>query len=154
MKLYCVRHGEANSIEVDSQLGLSNKGKMDIEKLSTFFRDNKIHVSHVMHSPKLRTTQTAEILAEGVDAEDVTVCEHLLDADNSIQPILDMIPAWSEDTMLVGHMPYMSMLVNALILGDEHQQPIISFLPGTIVCLEYYENQRWRISSILKASVV
>ena len=52
--------------------------------------------------------------------------------------------------MIVGHLPFIPRLVNALVLGLEYADhpPIIDYPPGTVVCLEQH-NRRWIIHWVL-----
>ena len=154
MKLYCVRHGEANSIEVDPNRALSKKGTADVEKLADYLAPHRLTIPHLMHSSLTRAQQTAAILAQKLDVEEVTECAALLDESADVQPLIDMIPAWTEDTMLVGHLPVMMQLISALVVGDANYVPIVRCPPGTIVCLDYYESQRWVVDWILSPGIV
>ena len=154
MKLYCVRHGEANSPAVDPERALTKRGRAEVLKVSQHLAQCGIQVAQIMHSGILRAEQTADILADTLGTKQVVACESILNAESSVQPMIEMIKNTTEDTMLVGHLPYMSELVNALVLADENYYPIVSYLSGTVVCLEYYENQRWVIDWLLRPDVI
>lgn len=67
MKLYCVRHGQAESTALsDKQRALTEKGQADIEKIAAVLAQRHVAVAHVMHSEKQRAKQTAKILAQAV----------------------------------------------------------------------------------------
>lgn len=154
MKLYCVRHGTAENPEVDMERPLTEQGRQDVEKVAMTMGARGLHVDHLMHSPKLRAIQTAEIVARSLQAEHVSQCEQLLDEMNDVEPLVEMIDAWHEDTMLVGHLPFMHKLINALVLDDQHHEPIINYPPGTVVCLDRYNHDRWIISWLLSPDIV
>ena len=48
--------------------------------------------------------------------------------------IVEVAGTWLDDTLVVGHEPFMSRFVSRLVLGRE-QPTIVDFTPGTIVCL-------------------
>lgn len=152
MKVYCVRHGEAQSPDVDPERSLTENGRRDIVKIANFLSQNHIEIEHVMHSPKARAKQTAQILAEQVKPHDITECDSILSPEADIQAVLEMIKAWTEDTMIVGHLPFMDKLVAALMTNNEDYYPLVSYSPGTIVCLEYYEDGRWVIKWLMSPS--
>ena len=154
MKLYCVRHGEAQPVDVDPQCGLSVTGKEDVTAVAQQLHSQQLYIPHILHSSKLRAVQTAQIFAQALGVEQVTETETLLDVDAEVQPLLEMIHSWNQDTMLVGHMPFMEKLVSALVIGDENNYPIVNFLPGTVICLEFNEQRRWVINWLLRPSIV
>ncbi len=135
MKLYAVRHGEALASHDDAGRALSEKGQQDISKVAHHMKACTVKPAHIIHSPLLRAVQTAEIFARVLGIEQVTQNESGIDGLDPVQPILDMLHHWQDDTMLVGHLPFMSKLISALIAHDEHHA-IIRFYPGSIVCLE------------------
>ena len=69
----------------------------------------------ILQSKKYRAQQTAQILSSSIltstDAE--TRCE--LDPLECIDPIIDELYVQGEDTLLVGHMPYLGKLLGKLI---------------------------------------
>lgn len=153
MKLYCVRHGEACTPEEDPHCGLNEAGRKAIENLGHHLVRCGIEVPHIMHSTKLRAKQTAQILGKTLSSE-VNELETVLDAESEIEPVIEMLSGWNEDTMLVGHLPYMHKLVSELVIQDEFFYPILTFPPGNIVCLEYYEGGRWMMKWVLSPSIV
>lgn len=154
MKIYCVRHGEAEESDVDPERPLTEHGVSDIESIARFMGEAGLHIDHMLHSPKLRAVQTAQIFASYLQADQVNECDTLLDEDNDIQLLVDMIPAWHGDTMLVGHLPYMYKLISALVLGQADFYPIVNYPPGTVVCLDRYDNERWIISWLLNPRLI
>lgn len=61
--------------------------------------------------------------------------------------------AWDQDAMLVGHLPFMAKLASRLIAGRE-DAGVVAFQPGTIVCLERSEQQRWAIAWMIRPELV
>ena len=154
MKLFCVRHGEANSADVDPQRGLTDKGQEDIARTAQYLQEHGVHVDHIMHSGKARTEQTAAIFAKVLGVPQTDESPILLGEDSGIEPLLQMVNAWTDNTMLVGHLPFMAQLVSYLVVGDPTIFPIVNFAPGAIVCLDHYENNRWMIDWCLRPSIV
>ena len=154
MKIYCVRHGEAENADVDPERPLTEQGREGIEKIARYMGENNIHIDALMHSPKLRAIQTGEIFAKYLSAEQVNECVTLLDEMNDVQPLVEMIPSWDGDTLLVGHLPFMYKLVSELLVGDANYYPLVNYSPGTVICLEYYNNERWIINWLLNPGMV
>ena len=65
MKLYLVRHGDY-VMNQSHQDELSEKGIKEIEQLAYILKPLKIRISHFFHSSKLRTQQTAYLLAKSL----------------------------------------------------------------------------------------
>lgn len=154
MKIYCVRHGEAEESDIDPERPLTEKGRSGVESVARFMGEAGLHIDHMMHSPKLRAVQTAEIFAKYLNADQVNACDSLLDEDCDVAPLVDMIPAWHGDTMLIGHLPFMYKLVSALVLEEQNFYPIVNYPPGTVICLDRYNQERWIISWLLSPDLV
>jgi phosphohistidine phosphatase len=99
-------------------------------------------VSTLLHSPKFRAQQTANILESGIHVTGTVETCIELDPMASLSYILNYIKTHNEDILLVGHMPYMGRLAAKLLTGNESNDMII-FKTGTLVCLEEIERQRW-----------
>lgn len=154
MKLYCVRHGEAEDAAVNPERPLTESGKEGIEKVARYVGEAGVHIDYLMHSPKVRAVETAEIFSKFVEVGRPNECTELLDELHDVTPIIDMIPAWDSDTMLVGHLPFMNQLISTLVLNQPGFYPIVNYPPGTIICLERYEKERWIISWLLNPPIV
>lgn len=155
MKLYCVRHGHAENLPNEKGgRPLTSQGVEEVTKVAEYLACRGVHVSHVMHSSKLRAQQTAEILAKAIaNNNHSTEVFDLLEPDRSVDPLVDQVQGWSDDTMLVGHMPFMPELVSKLIL-DQGGYNILRFPPATVVCLEQYENHRWILNWVLHPDLI
>ena len=153
MKLYLVQHGEAVSKQEDPERPLSEQGRQDVQAMARFIRHAGIKVARVWHSGKRRAEQTAEILAqvvlpggnaevvEGINPND-PVSEFIADAD-----------VWEEDTLITGHLPFMSRLVSLLISGNTESE-VVQYQPGSIVCLERAESDQWAIVWMLRPDML
>lgn len=154
MKLFCVRHGHAEQIPNPAgERPLTCEGVDELRKVATYLKQRGVHVVHLMHSGKLRAEQSAEILASVLaEGQNIEVCP-LLGCNQPTAHIIDLIQEWHDDTMLVGHMPFMSQLVSALILGNDSCN-ILRFPPGTVVCLERLENHLWILDWVVRPDLV
>ncbi len=141
MKVYLVRHGEAVSSQVDAERPLSEQGRADIRKITSYIKPLGITVEHVWHSGKLRAAQTAEILAESVSVKKDCSAHNNLRPNDDIAMITDELEAYNTDIMLVGHLPFLAYLASLLIAGRE----TISFDAGTITCLNRRNPGQWQI---------
>lgn len=153
MKLYCVRHGHAEQLpDKNDEYPLSQQGEMEVNKMAIYLARQGIHVARVMHSGKLRAAQTANCFTQLLGTGVTESCTYL-NANNAIDPLLALIQTWHDDTLLVGHMPFMSQLVSALLLGNQSYH-IVRFSQGTVVCLDRFEPQRWIVEWVLRPDLV
>lgn len=148
MKIYLARHGESVSQGTDDERPLSESGMADIKRLANLIAPLKIQVTRIIHSQKYRAQQTAEILASGMSFNSSLEMSIELDPMAPILPIIDQINTWDEDSLLVGHMPFMGRLVSMLASGMEDND-ICLFKPGCMVCLQQIEKKRWSICWML-----
>lgn len=143
MKIYLVRHGEAVSPEIDPQKPLSPQGEEEIQNIAKLLAKKSFPVSSILHSKKLRSKQTAEIIGHYL-APDLKCEEYAhLNPDDSIEFIVQRIESANEDLMVVGHLPFLDKLTSYLVTGDENIVTV-NFQTGTTVCLESVNN-KWVI---------
>lgn len=153
MKIYLVQHGDAVSKDDDPDRPLSASGRNDVESVSRFLGRAGIAIDGILHSGKLRARQTAELLAAQL-APDLA-----LQTNENINPldlpatVAEEIDRWQNDTLLVGHLPHMAKLATLLLTGRE-EPVIITFTPGTVVCLERSKNIRWSLKWLLSPDLV
>jgi phosphohistidine phosphatase len=153
VKLYLVRHGIALEAHVDSQRPLSEQGKIEIIRLANFLSPFGVLVSHVYHSTQLRAQQTAILLAATIaPGQEIATLEGL-ESDSSVELFYEQIGGWADDTLVVSHLPFVGELL-AKLLGMRQNLSIVSWQPGTMVCLERTALERWLISWILTPSAI
>ena len=143
MEVYLVQHGEAKDEEDDPERSLTNKGKEEVGHVAAHTA-RLVNIHRIMHSPKLRAKQTADIFA--------TYNKHASSAEEKgLKPMDDpeiakkMIESQTENLMLVGHLPHMNKLASLLLTGNADAD-VISFRMGAVVCLE--KQERWKVKWI------
>ena len=149
MKLYLVQHGKALAKAEDPERPLSEQGEQDVRNVASQLGDAGVQVVRIWHSGKQRAARTAEILArrvlsgrgiekiKGISPND-PVADFASDAD-----------VWDEDTLVVGHLPFMSRLVSLLTVGDAAHE-LVQFTPGSIVCLERQDDHHWVLAWMIR----
>lgn len=145
MKLYLVRHGEALPKDVDPERGLSEPGRKDVERVASFLEKSGVSVSRLVHSGKARARQTAEILAKHVAPSVQMEIGESLNPNDPVESIAYEANGYSEETMLVGHLPFMERLASRLVAGSEDSADFI-FQAAAVLCLERGEGGRWSIA--------
>jgi len=149
-----VRHGEPARAESDPRRPLSKRGLNDVKKVGEFLAGKSdVRVEQIFHSSKLRAVETAQTLGEYLNsAEDVSEADWLLPLDDS-SPWAYKISQTSEDTMLVGHLPFMARLAS-LLLSGKFGTVEIDFQTGSMVCLERDLSGRWTLLWAVNPGVI
>jgi phosphohistidine phosphatase len=142
MKLYLIQHAKAASKETDPQRPLTERGRRDIQKVAVFIRPLKLSVDSLWHSGKKRAAQTAEVLAETVEVKKGTIVHDDLGPNDNVVKIRDELASTKQDTMIVGHLPFLSKLASLLLTGSESANTVV-FKNGSIVCLT--KDNWWQI---------
>ena len=149
MKLYLIQHGEAKSEREDSERSLTTRGEEEVMSISKAATNLPIKPSKVFHSGKLRTKQTAEIIAGALKVPHsmIQVVQGLNPSDDT-HPWAERISKEKEDLMLVGHLPFLEKLTSLLLCGNENAR-LVLFRYGAIVCIDQKEDKGWAVRWIL-----
>ena len=155
MKLYCSRHGEAETLpNTSGERALSTQGRIDVKAMANYLAARNVRVSRVIHSGKYRAQQTAEILHHSIGGSQPLEVSQLLLPDQFAQPLLKLVNIWKQDTLLVSHLPFISSFVNQLITGNDSLE-IVRFTPGTVVCLGCYGTKdHWMVNWVMPVELL
>jgi len=61
--------------------------------------------------------------------------------------------AWVNDTLVVGHLPFMAKLVTHLLTSDSGER-LVDYRPGSIVCLEHEEDHDWHLAWMIRTELL
>ena len=153
MKLYLVRHGEALAKDVDPDQSLSEAGRANVERLAAFVGQKGVRAACILHSGKARARQTAEIIAEAMADDGACVARDGLAPNDPTAPIADEFAGLQEDTVLVGHLPFLADLAARLVVGSEGVI-VAAFRPATMLCLEREAGGGWSIAWMLRPEML
>ena len=153
MKIYLVQHGQAAAKEVAPERPLTETGKSDVQRVAATLKQAGVEVGRVFHSGKLRARQTAEILAAAIASGSKLETSDLINPNDDPAAFGAQIVHWHEDTLVVGHLPYMAKLVAYLVTGDT-EQPLVVYQPGSVVCLETTDANQWQINWLLRPELL
>jgi len=134
------RHGEARTAATDRQRQLTDRGRDDVSFGCHRFHDTCVerglaHPDRLLHSPWVRTTQTADIVASAFSHARVQPCDALMpgmgvgDVDRALR---DLDHPEDAHLVLVTHQPLVSRLVD-YYLGETGRVPPLS--PGALAVL-------------------
>jgi phosphohistidine phosphatase len=152
MKLYLVQHGEAASKDVDPERPLTNQGRLDVEGMGAFLKRSGVQVRRVIHSGKLRAQQTAELLATFVAPEVEPEVSGLMNPNDNPRAFDWQSESWDQDTLIVGHLPFMVGLVSHLLIDDD-SKALVAYQPGSVVCLEHDDGQ-WQLDWMVRPELM
>jgi len=152
MKLYLVQHGEACAKDVDPQRPLTEQGKVDVKRLAVFLKRAGVQVERVIHSGKLRARQTAEVLAGSIAAGVELEESGMINPNDNPKAFDWQSESWSIDTLVVGHLPFMTRLVSHLLV-DNVDRLSVNYQPGSIVCLEHTDGQ-WLLDWMIRPQLL
>jgi phosphohistidine phosphatase len=135
MRLFLVQHGEAAPEAVDAARRLTESGREDMRRLASFLAEADVRVGRVVHSGKQRASDSARLLADAIGAGAVVeAMEKGMSPKDSPVYLAEAAASWQDDTLVVGHEPFMSRFLSRLVLGAE-RPALVDFHPGTLVCL-------------------
>lgn len=142
MKVYLCRHGDAVQPVLDPECPLSESGRCQIREVAGNLKASNVKAARVEHSPKARARETAEILAAAV-APGVRLEERGdLNPDDLVEDWVIELGHREEDSVLVGHLPFMGDLARSL-LGPGCKD-LERFTTGSVLCLERVGESVWK----------
>jgi phosphohistidine phosphatase len=153
MKLYLAQHGEALAKALDPARPLSEQGTQDVQCMAKFLKGAGIRVDRVWHSGKLRAEQTAQILAKAVSPRAAPVAVNGIDPDDPVTGFAADADVWEQDTLMVGHLPFLARLVAWLTVGEAERE-LVEFHPGSIACLERRDADHWILLWMLRPELL
>lgn len=152
MKLYLMQHGDAVSKDVDPERPLSETGRKGVERLATFLGKTSFKPARIIHSGKTRAKQTAELLAAQTTPDAKIEASSGLSPKDEVKPVARQAKDWHEDTLIVGHLPFMGRMVAYLISGDADGE-VVAYQPGSIVCVERTDGD-WKIAWMIRPELL
>ena len=144
MRVYLARHGEALPVRRDPEKSLSDYGRKQVSRVAGVLEQMGARVDRVIHSGKTRALQTAEILAQSVMKEVELETSNDMNPTDPVEPWVERLSAFDQDTMLVGHLPFLGELTSRLV-GEGEAAGGVSFPAGTVVCLERSDSGGWHV---------
>jgi phosphohistidine phosphatase len=137
MKLYLIQTGEALPKETtDAERPLSDQGRRSVERLASLLSGARMEAKHVIHSGNTRAKETLDILQwAAAPTRPPPEARPGLGPEDPVEPWVREISGWTEDAVIVGHLPFLDRLASRLVTGGD-EAAVVSFVPGTALCLE------------------
>ena len=153
MRLYLVQHAKAVSKDQDPERPLTYDGRREIQKVAAFIKPLNLEVDALWHSGKKRAAQTAEILAEAIAGKVELLARQGLAPNDDAAPLADELAEAEKDTMIVGHLPFLSKLASVLLTSSECGGTV-TFRNAGIVCLGRGDDSRWHILWVVTPDIL
>lgn len=145
--VYLVQHGEAKPKEEDPERPLTRAGKETVQQVAAWAARMGLRVDQVRHSGKLRARQTAAIFAEKLQPREGIASYPGLAPNDDVRPVVEELATCPCSVMLVGHLPFLSRMAGALLVGDPQREPI-RFRQGGLVGL-VTEGEAWKVACVV-----
>lgn len=139
--LYLVHHGDAVGPEVNPMRPLSERGRMEVDRLARQAAERGARPDVIWHSGKLRARQTAEAFWKRCNPLATFSASRGLQPTDPTDWIIDVITGEAKDILLAGHFPHLPRLLARLVTGDADAAAGQFPLNG-MVALET-RNERW-----------
>ena len=152
MKLYLLRHAQAEEGADDPRRRLTRKGRKDADALGKLLGRHKLRVRTIWHSGYDRALETAERVAAHLRGPARLVRQRGLTPTDSVLKTAQRLAKLDDDLMIVGHEPFLGKLAAQLVLSRA-SVPLVRLRKPSVVCLEQDEQQRWRIAWMLPVKV-
>lgn len=139
MKIYLLRHAQAEPSYPDASRNLTEAGVRHVACLAAFLKEsNALEVGLIWHSPYARAEQTAAILVDRLELDDVPLqVREDLTPESEPQGLLREMAELTSNVLIVGHNPHLSVLA-ALLLAGERGRVRIDLQTCNLLCLEWF----------------
>jgi len=137
LRLWLARHGEAvdpDEAASDFSRTLTAAGRRKLAEQTQFLISREQPPELILHSPLVRAEQTAQVIADEIGADRVTVKVELalspgIDVDDLLRRVAKTT---AERIVCIGHQPDMSRCLAEMIGGGS-----MHFSPGTVAGVDF-----------------
>ncbi len=138
MKLYLVRHGEAESISAtrrDEDRKLTSEGKDNLAVASKNWHRFIKGIDQIISSPKVRALETAKVIKESLNHPHEIIIDKRLSGIGRTEDVIDLVNSLKcESVMIVGHEPDFSEYVSDLVSSSGME---INYKKGMLVKISF-----------------
>ena len=144
MRVYLVQHGKAKSADEDPNRGLTDDGRSEVMRIAEFLNELRITVSLIQHSGKLRAEETAHLFEESIRCTSGPCKVEGLDPSDEPSMAANFLKVYTDDVLIVGHLPHLERLTSLLLTGTPDCRPV-AFRNGGVVCLNKEAGGVWSL---------
>lgn len=152
MKLFLLRHAEAEDSSPDALRVLTKFGRHSIVDLASFLDERmRLDIDEIWHSPLIRAMETANLFHESAGLT-ATILEStgLYPMDDPGE-IIAKIEAQDKNILLVGHNPHFEALTGTL-LGLDPQRTPVNVAKASLLRFRRF-GPHWQLRDLLTAKV-
>lgn len=143
-----MRHGHALAgASADAQRPLSQQGKLEAAAIAHCLLQKNVMIDIFYQSTKKRAQETALIVRDILNPQARIETKDGLAPDDPLEHVLNEIPCWKENTMIVSHMPFLPRLISRLITGREDNKMVA--MPTASVAVMQHLGQKWTLLEII-----
>jgi phosphohistidine phosphatase len=112
-QLFLLRHGEASfSSSLDFDRELTDRGREKTFRLGQTIKSADLKVDFMFCSEAKRTQDTADLIHKSIEISESQITKKIYDGDlKTLISLLEKTPAHSQNCLLVGHNPTISLLL-------------------------------------------
>ena len=134
MRVYIVRHGDALTPPGGRERSLTERGERDATSAGELLEAQGL--DYLLHSPLLRTRQTAAHILDAVGDIPSAASESLVPPATGEEVVAAIESVIAERIALVSHMPLVAHLVSWFTSGDYRDYSLPGFPEAGIVALD------------------
>lgn len=139
MRLFLLRHAQAEATEPDQSRELTLRGRQDVHKLARKLRKRPVFKPvQIWHSPYVRAVATARLLKSEMGLKAKPEIRPGLTPFDPIEPWLKVCHEIKHPTLIVGHNPHLALLAGRL-LGTDTFTVSIDLKKCALLCLERHD---------------
>lgn len=154
MKLFLLRHAEAENSSPDELRPLTAFGRQSIIDLANFLEPRiRLDVGEIWHSPLLRAKETARMFSDSVGLKVKLIETSGLCPWDDPAEIIDRIRAQEKNLLLVGHNPHLEGLA-ATLLGLDHDRSPVNVAKASLLRFNRFDSDsHWQLRDLLTVKV-
>lgn len=135
-ELWLMRHGESVHPEEagsDYARTLTDRGRQQVAGLAQWLEGRVARPQRILHSPLVRTTQTAGLLAAGLQVADEVTCCDVMSPGMSAAGLLEYVRQRPDSPVVcIGHQPDIGRALQHLVGGGQ-----FCVSPGFCAAIEF-----------------
>ncbi len=135
MDVYLMQHGTAEAADIDPERPLTSGGRRTVEAVAGHAASCGVSIDRIVHSPKLRARQSAQILGAELGCSEVVQVQGLAPKDSVEVAATTLIELGKPGSIaIVGHLPFLERFASLLVAGDAGAR-VVAFENGGLVRL-------------------